>query len=219
MPPARDPLTLFVDCARRAAFLHCLPDALRKNTGVLLELNRSQFARDGLEAASRAFNGLVETRRLSDSEAARLAMSAASDAPVRVWWRPVYLTSEPAHLDRGDVWLSLDEVRAIAAATPALHADRTQEISGQVEVGLPDLRTASSAGRRARHCVSPWRPQRANASPRTRLSAIPPASCDTTIDPGHYPWPAPRVGRGLIRVRSLRSRARQQGSPNFQVAT
>lgn len=95
MQTVPDPATLFTDCARRMAFALRLQDAERKGTGVVLELNRSQFARDGLVAASSSFALTVRRSKLTPDEAARLATCLASRAPTDVWWRPVYTATRP----------------------------------------------------------------------------------------------------------------------------
>jgi hypothetical protein len=120
MQTVPDPATLFTDCARRMAFALRLQDAERKGTGVVLELNRSQFARDGLVAASSSFALTVRRSKLTPDEAARLATCLASRAPTDVWWRPVYTATRPETLDRADAWHSLEELRVIAAAIDLL---------------------------------------------------------------------------------------------------
>lgn len=106
---------LFLTSSQMVAFSRCLPDAERQRRGVVLTLNYSQAARDGLEAAARAFARFADQRGVRGEAARRLAISMAKMAPTHVWWRPLFESSRPHVLGREDVWKSLAELRMICA--------------------------------------------------------------------------------------------------------
>lgn len=126
MAGAADLQSVFTTCARTIAFARCLPDAERRGSGVVLELNRSQFARDGLSANARRFAQLASQRGLTTpSDIKALALLLASGGPVDVWWRPAYVSAHPAALNRDDHWMSLEELRLVARELePGLTAKR-----------------------------------------------------------------------------------------------
>lgn len=117
---------LFVTSSRFVAFARCLQDAERHRSGVILTLNASQSARDGLEAAARSFARFANQRGVHGEAARSLAISMAQMAPTNVWWRPLYESARPPILGQDDTWRSLDELRDIAREIAQL-ADDIQE--------------------------------------------------------------------------------------------
>ncbi|RYZ15238.1 MAG: hypothetical protein EON61_00345 [Alphaproteobacteria bacterium] len=106
---------LFLASSRQVAFARCLPDAERQRCGVVMTLNYSQAARDGLDAAARSFASFATRRGIRGDAAHRLAISMAQMGPTHVWWRPIFERSRPYVLGHDDTWCSLAEIRTISS--------------------------------------------------------------------------------------------------------
>jgi len=117
---------LFLASSRLVAFARCLPDAERQRCGVVLSLNYSQAARDGLEAAARSFARFADQRGVRGEAARKLAISMAQMAPTHVWWRPIFERSRPYVLGHDDTWCSLAEMRTISSEISGLAAERVE---------------------------------------------------------------------------------------------
>lgn len=81
MVEADDPQSLFVTCARLVEFARVLPEAERYGSDVLLQLYRSQFARDGLAAATLTFTTGAGTGKLSREFWRESAIACAMKSP------------------------------------------------------------------------------------------------------------------------------------------
>jgi hypothetical protein len=114
---------LFLASSRLVAFARCLPDAERQRCGVVLTLNYSQAARDGLQTAAQSFARFADQRGVRGDAARRLAISIAQISPTHVWWRPLFERSRPYILGTDDTWRSLADLRTISSEIAGLSSE------------------------------------------------------------------------------------------------